>query len=251
LPALSILGVRVDSVTFDQAVALIESFIADGRPHQITTVNPEFIMTAQRDAAFRAVINGCALALPDGIGVWWASRRLGRPLPERVPGVDLVLRLAQRSAARGYRLYLLGAMPGVAERAAARLQARYPGVVIAGTFAGFPRREDEADLVARIRASRPDILFVAFGAPAQDHWIARNREALGVPVAIGVGGAFDYIAGVRPLAPRWLRRLGLEWLHRLITQPWRWRRMLALPRFVWHVLRQSPQSAAVAAPPGD
>lgn len=241
---------RVDGVTFEQTVALIEAFIADGRPRQITTVNPEFIMTAQRDAEFRAVINGCALALPDGVGVWWASRHLGRPLRERVPGVDLVLRLAQESAARGYRVYLLGAMPGVAERAAAGLQQRYPGVAVAGTFAGSPRPEEDADLVARIRAQRPDILLVAFGAPAQDHWIARNLDALGVPVAIGVGGSFDYIAGVQPLAPQWLRDLGLEWLHRLITQPWRWRRMLALPSFVWHVLRQAPESAAPGRPGG-
>jgi N-acetylglucosaminyldiphosphoundecaprenol N-acetyl-beta-D-mannosaminyltransferase len=241
--------VRVDGVTFEQTVALIDAFIAEGRPHQITTVNPEFIMTAQRDAAFRAVINGCALALPDGIGVWWASRRLGQPLRERVPGVDLVWRLAQESAERGYRLYLLGAMPGVAERAAARLRQRYPGVVVAGTFAGSPRPEEDADSVARIRAHRPDILLVAYGAPAQDIWIARNLDALGVPVAMGVGGSFDYIAGVRPLSPQWLRNLGLEWLHRLMTQPWRWRRMLALPRFAWHVLRQEPGSAAAPARP--
>ncbi|MCS7259617.1 MAG: WecB/TagA/CpsF family glycosyltransferase [Anaerolineae bacterium] len=230
-----ILGVRVDRVTFQQTLALIETFIAQGTPHQIVTVNPEFVMLAQRNPTFRQVINQSALALPDGIGVWWASRYLGCPVPERVPGVDLVVRLAQLSAHKGYRMYFLGAMPGVAARAAAVLQARFPGAVVAGSYSGSPRLEENTALVERIRAKDPDILFVAFGAPAQDLWIARNLETLSVPVCMGVGGSFDYIAGVRPLAPQWMRNLGLEWLYRLITQPWRWRRMLALPLFVWYV----------------
>lgn len=234
--SLFILGVRVDAVTLDAVLARIEAFIADGRPRQIVTVNPEFVMAAQSDAEFRRIINASALALPDGTGIWWASRRLGRPLPERIPGVDLVERLAALSAIRGYRLYFLGAMPGVAERAVAVLHGCYPGLVVAGTYAGSPRVEDEAFIVARVCAARPDILLVAYGAPAQDRWIARNLDQLGVPVCIGVGGSFDYIAGARPRAPRWLRRAGLEWLHRLVTQPWRWRRMLALPRFAWRVL---------------
>jgi N-acetylglucosaminyldiphosphoundecaprenol N-acetyl-beta-D-mannosaminyltransferase len=240
--------VRVDGVTFDRTLALIDAFIAEGRPHQIVTVNPEFIMTAQQDTAFREVINRAALALPDGVGVYWASRRLGQPVPERVPGVDLVLHLAQRSAVMGYRLYLLGAVPGVAQRTAAILAQRYPGVAIVGTYPGSPRLDENAAIVARIRAERPDVLLVAFGAPAQDHWIARNLELLDVPVCIGVGGSFDYIAGVHPLAPPWVRRLGVEWLYRLITQPWRWRRMLALPRFVWRVLRQPGVPAAERSP---
>ncbi len=236
---LYILGVRVDAVTFDETLACVETFIADGRPHQLVTVNPEFVMAAQSDAEFRRVINASALALPDGVGVWWASRRLGRPLPERIPGVDLVERLAALSADRGYRLYFLGAMPGVADKAAEVLRARYPGVVVAGTYAGSPRPEEEDAIIARIHAARPHVLLVAYGAPAQDHWIARNLDRLGVPVCIGVGGSFDYIAGVHPRAPHWLRRWGLEWLHRLVTQPWRWRRMLALPRFAWRVLWKS------------
>lgn len=233
---MSILGVRVDPLTFDQALACVEAFIADGRPHQIVTVNPEFVMTAQSDTEFRRIINTSALALPDGVGICWASRRLARPLPERIPGVELVERLAGLSAEHGYRLFLLGAMPGVADKTVEVLRVRYPGLVVVGTHAGSPRLEDEAPIVARIQAARPHILFVAYGAPAQDHWIARNLDRLGVPVCIGIGGSFDYIAGVHARAPRWLRRLGLEWLHRLVTQPWRWRRMLALPRFAWQVL---------------
>jgi N-acetylglucosaminyldiphosphoundecaprenol N-acetyl-beta-D-mannosaminyltransferase len=233
----------VDAVTFDEVLGRIETFIADGYPHQVVTVNPEFVMTAQSNADFQNIINTSALALPDGVGVSWASRRLGRPLPERIPGVDLVERLAALSADRGYRLYFLGAMPGVADKAIEMLRVRYPGMVVAGTHAGSPHPEDEADIVTRVRAARPHVLFVAYGAPAQDRWITRNLDRLEVPVCIGVGGSFDYIAGVHPRAPRWLRRLGLEWLHRLITQPRRWRRMLALPRFAWRVLWRSMVSA--------
>jgi N-acetylglucosaminyldiphosphoundecaprenol N-acetyl-beta-D-mannosaminyltransferase len=234
--SLFVLGVRVDTVTFDEVLARIETFIAEGRPHQLVTVNPEFVMSAQTDAEFRRIINASALALPDGVGVWWASRRAGRPLPERIPGVDLVERLAALSAQQGYRLYFLGAMPGVADKAVAVLRARYPTLTVAGSYAGSPRLEEDEAIVARVRAASPHILLVAYGAPAQDRWIARNLERLKVPVCIGVGGSFDYIAGVHPRAPGWLRRLGLEWLHRLVTQPWRWRRMLALPRFAWWVL---------------
>lgn len=240
LDSIYVLGVRVDAVTFGQVLACIEEFIADGRPHQVLTVNPEFVMAAQSDADFRQIINSSALALPDGVGVWWASRHLGQPLAERIPGVDLVERLAALSAERGYRLFFLGAMPGVADRAVEVLRERYPGLVLAGVYSGSPRVEDEEAILERVCAAQPHVLFVAYGAPLQDHWIARNIDRLRVPVCVGVGGSFDYLAGVYPRAPRWLRRLGLEWLHRLITQPWRWRRMLVLPRFAWQVFWSKP-----------
>jgi N-acetylglucosaminyldiphosphoundecaprenol N-acetyl-beta-D-mannosaminyltransferase len=239
--SLSILGVRVDAIASDQALDRIERFIVSGSPHQIVTVNPEFVMAAQSDVEFRRIINCAALALPDGVGISWASRRLGQPLPDRIPGVDLVEQLAALSANRGYRIFFLGAMPGVADKAAQVLRQRYSGLVIAGTHSGSPRPEDDEGIVAQVCAARPQVLLVAYGAPAQDHWIARNLNRVGVPVCIGVGGAFDYLAGVHPRAPIWLRQLGLEWLHRLITQPWRWRRMLALPRFVWQVLWNNHQ----------
>jgi N-acetylglucosaminyldiphosphoundecaprenol N-acetyl-beta-D-mannosaminyltransferase len=149
----------------------------------------------------------------------------------------LVVQIAERAAQSGWRLYLLGGALGVADRAAAILQARYPGLVVAGAFPGSPAPDEENDIVERIRAARPDMLFVAFGAPAQDLWIARNQPRLQVPVAMGVGGSLDFVAGVTRRAPEWVQRIGLEWLYRLIREPWRWRRQLELPRFVWHVLR--------------
>jgi len=130
------------------------------------------------------------------------------------------------------------------------LQARYPGLIVAGTFAGSPRPEDAPHILERLRKARPDLLFVAYGAPQQDLWIARYQPELGIPVAMGVGGAFDFIAGVVPRAPRWMREIGLEWLYRLIRQPWRWRRMLALPRFVLAVLAARYGSGGTGAGAG-
>ena len=231
-----ILGTKVDPTTYGEALARIQSFVQRGGVHQVVTVNPEFVMRARWDEPFHQVLNDADLALADGIGLVWAARLLGHCLPARVAGSDLVPHIAQHAAELGWRLYLLGAPHGVAERAAQVLKDRYPGLQVAGTYAGSAAPEMEEALVGRIRAAAPDVLFVAYGAPAQDMWIARNLSSLGVPVAMGVGGAFDFIAGRAKRAPRWVQRLGLEWLHRLIHQPWRWRRMLALPRFAWALL---------------
>lgn len=243
-PQLTILDVPVHGLTLDEAVDRIEAFIASGGPHHVVTVNPEFLVQARELPEFRRVLQQADLALADGVGLLVAARLLGRPLPGRVTGVDLVERLAERSAARGYRVYLLGAAPGVAQQTGDVLSRRYPGLQVVGAYAGSPDPGEDADLIARVRAAEPQILFVAFGAPQQDLWIRRNFERLLPPVAIGVGGAFDYISGRVPRAPRQMRALGLEWLYRLVRQPWRWRRMLRLPRFVGLVIRQRLQSTA-------
>ena len=235
---LTLLGTRVDLVTPAQALNFMDRFATDGGAHHVITLNPEFIMTAQRDQAFRAVIERADLVLPDGVGVIWASRLYGHPLQERVTGVDTVRALAGLAAQRGLRPFLLGAAPGVADEAARVLQTENPGLEIAGTYVGSPAVEEEDAIVELIRAAHADFLFVAYGAPKQDLWIARNRERLGVPVSMGVGGTFDFITGKTQRAPRWMQRAGIEWLHRLIKEPWRWRRMLALPRFAVGVLME-------------
>lgn len=243
-----ILGVQVHLLTSQEALARVESFVRQRDARQVVTINPEFVMRARRDEPFRRVLNSADLALADGIGLVWAARLLGHWLPERVAGSDLVLRIAQRAAEAGWRLYFLGAPPGVAEQAAQTLRDRHPGLQVAGTWAASPAPEVEGDIVARIRAAHPDLLFVAYGAPAQDMWIARNLSTLGVPVAMGVGGTLDFIAGRSRRAPRWVQSLGLEWLHRLIHEPWRWRRMLALPHFAWAVLLALARPLPSASP---
>lgn len=176
--------------------------------------------------------------MADGVGIVWSARLLGKPVPARVTGSDGIHHICARAAQAGWRVYFLGAAPGVAAQAAAILQSEYPGLVVAGTHSGSPSAEDWLEIEAILRVARADLLFVAFGHPKQDFWIHTHRGDLPVQVAIGVGGAFDFIAGVSTRAPLWMRRLGIEWLHRLLTQPWRWRRMLKLPVFVGMVLRQ-------------
>ena len=234
--AISILSVPVHDITAAETLARIGEFVASREPHQLCTVNTEFVMAAQSDPDFMAILRDADLCLPDAAGILWASRLLGTPLRERVAGSDLVPAIAGAAAAHGWRLFLLGAAEGVADRAASILQSRHPNLIVAGAFAGSPHPDHDEATIARIRAARPDVLLVAYGAPAQDKWIARNRHRLRAPLMMGVGGAFDFIAGVAVRAPRPVQRLGLEWLHRLIQQPWRWRRMLALPKFAWAVL---------------
>lgn len=245
MSAFRILNVRIDPVTIDEACAHAESALASGGVHRFATVNPEFVATARRDPEFAQVLESSALNLPDGVGITLAARLRGRPLPERVTGVELTQRLCARAAARGWRVFFLGAAEGVAARAGLLLQVRHPGLIIAGAHAGSPRAEDAADITARVRAAQPHLLFVAYGAPAQDLWLARHLDACVTKpapqhglIGMGVGGTFDYLAGVRPFAPAWVRRAGFEWLYRLIRQPQRWRRQLDLLRFAWWVLRE-------------
>jgi N-acetylglucosaminyldiphosphoundecaprenol N-acetyl-beta-D-mannosaminyltransferase len=232
-----ILDVAIDDVTEDEAVALADAMIRAGGPHQICTVNPEFVMEARRNPAFASVLAAADLCTPDGVGLLLAARYLGTPLRSRVTGVQLTQRLAALAAERGYRLFLLGAAPGVAEAAGAALAGRNPGLLIAGCYAGSPRERHEPFLRQLIAAAHPDILLVAYGHPRQDLWIARNQPQLRVPLAVGVGGVFDYLSGRVPFAPRWMRRAGLEWLFRLVRQPRRLPRIVdAVPRFIWTVV---------------
>lgn len=234
---LTLLDIPVHAVTLPQAVERVAGLLATGQSSQIATVNPEFVMLAQGHAPFRQVLQRAALCVADGVGITLAARWLGQPLPARVTGVALCLALAERAAAAGWRVFLLGAAPGVAETTADVLRTHFPTLTIVGCYAGSPHPDDAPAIIQRIHEAAPQLLFVAYGAPAQDLWIATHQAATGVPIAMGVGGTFDYLAGRVPYAPTIIRRIGLEWLYRLIRQPWRWRRMLALPRFVWAVAR--------------
>ncbi len=237
--SIRILGVRVDHVTCDDALARVEEYLCGGSCHQIATVNPEFVVLAQSNAELRRVLNSTDLNVPDGVGLLWASRRLGQPLPERVTGQELVDRIAAMAAQFGHRVFMLGAREGIAERAASELQRRHPGLVVAGCFAGSPAAEEDEAVVRKIIQAGARILFVAYGPPKQEFWIVRNAPRLAgqVAVAMGVGGTFDTLAGIVPRAPRWMQQAGLEWTYRLAREPHRFRRQLAIPSFMWLVIK--------------
>lgn len=246
----SILGVEIDDVTEGDALDILVRFVEQGEPHRIVTPNPEIVMLAQRDPGYRALLNSSDLRVPDGIGLLLASAAQGNPLKEHVRATDLVLRLASISALHGWRWFLLGAGPGVAEAAGRRLIERFPGLQIAGALAGSPDPASDLELREVIRAAVPvQVILVAYGAPKQERWIARNQAAVGVPVQIGVGGILDFFSGRVPRAPEWVREIELEWAFRLVRQPWRWRRQLALPAFTALALAQGLRQRRQAAKP--
>jgi N-acetylglucosaminyldiphosphoundecaprenol N-acetyl-beta-D-mannosaminyltransferase len=233
-----LLGARIDALTMEETVERVSGFIKSGRPHRILTLNPEYLYRAQFDGGMMRLITRSDLVTPDGVGIVWACRVAGYPVKERITGIDLMQRLVKRAAACGWRVYLLGASPGVAEKTAEKLCCSYPGLQIAGTHHGY-FREDEAGLVAEaVREAGPDLVFVALGAPRQELWIDRYLESTGAAAAMGVGGSFDVIAGKVRRAPAWVRRLHLEWFSRLLQEPSRWRRQLILPCFACMVLRK-------------
>jgi len=194
---------------------------------------------AARDERYRDTINAADLVVPDTIGVIWASRMLGRPLPGRVAGIELVEAVLAANAARGVRVFVLGAGAGAAESAAQSLATRFPGVVIAGMHHGFFAADHDEDVSRLVRSANANLVVVALGFPNQEYWIRENLNSIGGAVCIGVGGAVDVWAGRAARAPSGWRTLGLEWLYRLIREPNRFRRQLALPRFVILVLAQA------------
>jgi N-acetylglucosaminyldiphosphoundecaprenol N-acetyl-beta-D-mannosaminyltransferase len=230
-----VLGVGFDPLDLPAAVSEIEERLADGRRTFVITANPEFVMLARREPDLAALARRADLVLPDGTGAVLASAVLGRRLPGRAPGRLLVDALVPRLARRGLSLFLLGAAPGIAERAAARLREREPSLRVAGTFAGA--HDADAESVPRVRDAAPDVLLVAFGMPRQERWIARNLERVpSVRLAIGVGGVFDQLAGAARVPPPLVHRAGLEWLWRLAQDPARWRRQRVLPAFAARVI---------------
>lgn len=236
---LNILGVRVDAVTATEALQQITDYIQSGLPHQIVTANAEIIYQASKNDKMKQVINNASMVTADGSGVVWASRQLGQPLAERVTGIDLVNSICQQSAQKGWKIYILGSAPGVADQAAANIQAKYPGCNIIGTHHGYFDAKEEKAVLAQIAASKPDVLFVALGAPKQEYWIVQHQPKLNIPVAMGIGGSMDVLSGNVKRAPQWMQKMSLEWLYRLIIQPTRFKRILALPKFMLAVKRQT------------
>ena len=236
---LNILGVGIDCIDSEEALTQIENFIADGNPHQVVTANAEIIYQANRNEKMRNVINQAQMVTADGSGVVWASKQLGRPLRQRVTGIDLVNSICEQSARKGWKLYILGSAPGVAATAAVNIRQKFPGCNIVGTHHGYFNAKEEKQIVAELLQLQPDVLFVALGAPKQEYWIAEHMEQLQIPVSMGIGGSMDVLSGNVKRAPRWMQKMSLEWLYRLLIQPTRFKRVLALPKFMLAVKKQA------------
>lgn len=232
---IDILGVAFDALTLDEAAERADALMLAGNGGSIVTANPEIVLRCRKDAAYAAAVNGAQLVLADGVGDLYAAKILRTPLPERVAGADLVPRLIERLAARGGSVFLYGAKPGVAQRAGEALAGAYPGVRIAGTENGYI--SDETALFAALEREKPDLLLLGLGAPRQELWMARSRRRVDA-VMIGVGGFLDVLAGDIPRAPETWRRLGLEWLYRLLREPRRIKRMIRLPEILFLALRE-------------
>lgn len=233
---IEILGIPIDPLTTAGAVARIYSLLDGQTQSHVMTPNSEMLVEASRNDRFRSVLRSSALNLPDSAGLLWAARRMGFVFPERVTGVDTVVRLCSELT-EAHPVFLLGGRWGVGNRASEILKERNPRLVIAGTYEGSPTAEEAVSIIQRINETQPHLLLVAYGAPAQDLWIADHlREMPGVRVAMGVGGTFDFLAGLRKRAPHRMQQLGLEWLWRLFQEPSRigriWNAVVVFPFLV-------------------
>lgn len=239
---IQVLGVAIDAVTKEQALDEITRMARQGGSHQVVTANPEILDNASRDARLRSIINGASLVTADGQGVLLAGRILGQPFPERVTGIELAEELCAQSDERDLSLYFLGAKPGVAAEAARKMQDQYPGVRIVGSHHGYFRDQGPEEVIQDVRKAAPDVLLVGLGSPYQEEFIHDYLAQTGAAVAIGVGGSFDVLSGQVKRAPTLFQNLKLEWLYRIATDRSRWKRSVALPRFVIKVVQQRIKS---------
>lgn len=232
-----ILAIGVDKVTMDEALERCLGFLDGDSPRIVVTPNAEIAYNATNNPGLAAVLNSADLVIPDGVGVVWASRYLGDPVPEKVAGVDLSTRLVEALAQRGKgRIYILGGEPGVADEAARRLQERFPGAQIAGTHHGYFKPAEQPGVIADIKGARPDVLFVALGSPRQEFWLAEHLGETGARLGLGVGGTVDVWAGRAARSPDWMTKAGLEWLFRIVKLGRVSRSLPPLAKFVLKVI---------------
>jgi N-acetylglucosaminyldiphosphoundecaprenol N-acetyl-beta-D-mannosaminyltransferase len=232
-----LLGVSVDRLSMSEALDAIGRFIEQRTPRHIVTADASMVVIAKEDPELAAIIENADLVTPDGAGLIWASKLLKLPITNRVSGVDLVGKVCELSKSLGWRIYFLGAAPGVADDAAANLRIKYPGCNIVGVRHGYFGEDEEPAIAADIREKKTDILLVAFGIPKQEKFITRRKEAMLVPVSIGIGGSFDVYSGRVKRAPLWMQKAGLEWLFRLWQNPKKISKVMTLPRFVGLALK--------------
>jgi N-acetylglucosaminyldiphosphoundecaprenol N-acetyl-beta-D-mannosaminyltransferase len=225
----------IDDISREQASDLAAVRIATREPSQIVTLNSLMFNAMIKDPDLRKAVSAAALVIPDSVGIQWAAKMLCGIHVARITGIDFVYDLVRRATMNGWRVFLLGSKPGVAESAAKRLRSLFPGLTIVGTHHGYFTDHDA--MVAHVRGAQPDLLFAGLAMPDQELWISTNLLSMNVPVVMGVGGSFDVISGALKRAPVWMQAAGLEWLFRLLRQPWRIKRMLDLPVFVYNVVK--------------
>jgi len=235
---INIHNIMIHNLTMQEAVAQIQKWVTEDSLHSVFTPNSEIIMQAQRNPELKSILNSADLLIPDGAGVVLASKILKRPLKEKVSGVDLVKNLFITFAGKNASFFILGGEPGVAEMAAVNIISEYGKVNIKGYAHGYFKPEEETSLIEEINKVNPDILLVGFGAPKQEFWIYENMYRLQCKVCIGIGGSIDIFAGKVTLTPEFIRKAGFEWLHRLIRQPKRAKRMIDLPKFIMLTLKK-------------
>ena len=233
---LNVLGIGVDSYTLEETADMLIDAMEKDQAASVYTPNSEIILYAYKNPDYAKVLNRGDFITPDGIGVVYASRILKKPLPERVSGFDLANVILKKIAGTKKRIYLFGGKPGVGEEAAKNICKLYPGTEICGTADGYFDEEKEQKIIKDIQSKKPDLLFVCLGFPKQELWIDSHKDALGAKVCMGLGGSLDVFAGTVKRAPKGFQKLGLEWLYRLLKQPSRAIRMLALPKFGFTVL---------------
>lgn len=268
---IKILKIKFDKVTIEEAIKTTLNWLKEDRFHRISTPNPEFLLEAQKNSKFLEILNKSDLNIPDGIGILWASKYLDitknttskfikiikaitsifsivfypkyikTVLPQRVTGTDLMQKICKEVSDKNVKIFLLGAGEGIAEKTKKILEKKYPKIKIVGTYCGSPSEKEDKKITKKINDSSPAILFVAYGAPSQEIWIDRNYKKLkSVKLAIGIGGAFDFIAGVKKRAPLFMQKIGLEWLYRLIQQPTRIKRIYnATIKFPFTVIKSN------------
>jgi N-acetylglucosaminyldiphosphoundecaprenol N-acetyl-beta-D-mannosaminyltransferase len=239
---ITLMGCSIDNLSMEETLQTIEGFIHTGKPHQHVVVNVDKLVKASRDPELRQIINDCALINVDGMPVVWASRLLGKPLKERVAGVDLFEALMRRAGEKGWRVFLLGAREEVVSKVAATYQHKYPRLVLAGYRNGYWKGEaEEQKVVEQIRDARPDLLFVAISSPKKEQFLGRYQAEMKIPFAMGVGGTFDVAIGHVKRAPVWMQKSGLEWFYRFLQEPRRMFRRYFIEdmAFVWLLLKEA------------
>ncbi|MDD4765207.1 MAG: WecB/TagA/CpsF family glycosyltransferase, partial [Atribacterota bacterium] len=234
-----------DRINCNQAMERIDKFISEKNPSYVVTPDTLAVLRARKDKKYLSITKKASLVTPDGAGLLWATATLENPLIERITGIDLINRICQSSVEKGYRLFLLGAKEDIINKAVVNLEKKYPGINIVGFHHGYFKQEgytdnqykkSEKDIIREIKEKKPDFLLVGLGVPKQEIWISKYKDLLNVPVCIGIGGSFDVLSGKIPRAPLWMQNHGMEWIYRLIKEPKRIKRVIALPYFMWLII---------------